>query len=54
MRSAKSKDGSVALSPDGSFLAADQQGTLMVWDANEVVILEQPHVAAPISFSSDS
>jgi WD40 repeat protein len=48
------KDGSVALSPDGSFLAADQQGTLMVWDANEVVILEQPHVAAPISFSPDS
>ncbi len=51
----EAKDGSVAISPDGRFLAADQQGTLMVWDANnEVVILEQPHVAAPISFSPDS
>ena len=49
------QDGSVALSPDGRFLAADQQGTLMVWNAdNEVVILEEPHVAAPIDFSPDS
>ena len=49
------KDGSVAISPDGRFLAADQQGTLMVWNAdNESVILEKPHVAAPISFSPDS
>jgi serine/threonine protein kinase/WD40 repeat protein len=49
------RDGSVAISPDGRFLAADQQGTLMVWNAdNEVVILEQPHVTAPISFSPDS
>ncbi len=49
------QDGSVALSPDGRFLAADQQGTLMVWNAdNEVVILEEPHVVAPISFSPDS
>lgn len=48
------RDGSVALSPDGRFLAADQQGTLTVWDANEVIVLEQPHVAAPISFSPDS
>jgi len=49
------QDGSVAISPDGRFLAADQQGTLMVWNADdEVVVLEVPHVAAPISFSSDS
>jgi serine/threonine protein kinase/WD40 repeat protein len=51
----EAKEGSVAISPDGRFLAADQQGVLMVWDADsEVVLLEQPHAAAPIGFSPDS
>ncbi|MEJ2700943.1 MAG: hypothetical protein P8Z79_00725, partial [Sedimentisphaerales bacterium] len=49
------QEGSVAISPDGRFLAADQQGTLMVWDADSaVVLLEQPHGTAPIGFSPDS
>jgi serine/threonine protein kinase len=48
------QEGSVAVSPDGRFLAAEQQGTLMVWDASEVIVLEQAQVAAPISFSPDS
>ncbi|MHC4330083.1 MAG: protein kinase domain-containing protein [Planctomycetota bacterium] len=49
------QDGSVALSPDGRLLAADQQGTLKVWNtASEELAFKQEHVAAPISFSPDS
>jgi serine/threonine protein kinase len=49
------QDGSVALSPDGHLLAAEQQGTLKVWDAtSEELVFEQPQVVAPISFSPDS
>ncbi|MCH7559116.1 MAG: PQQ-binding-like beta-propeller repeat protein [Planctomycetes bacterium] len=49
------QDGSVALSPDGRLLAADQQGTLKVWNADSgELVFEQKHVVAPISFSPDS
>jgi hypothetical protein len=49
------QDGSVALSPDGHLLAADQQGTLKVWNAvSEELVFKQEHVVAPISFSPDS
>ena len=49
------QDGSVALSPDGHLLAADQQGTLKVWDAvSEELVFEKANVVAPISFSPDS
>ncbi|MHC4071497.1 MAG: protein kinase domain-containing protein, partial [Planctomycetota bacterium] len=46
------QDGSVALSPDGRLLAADQQGTLKVWDAeSEELVFSQEHVVAPICFA---
>jgi serine/threonine protein kinase/WD40 repeat protein len=46
---------SAALSPNGNLLAADQQGILRVWNAdNGEIILEQEHVKAPVSFSPDS
>jgi len=46
---------SVALASDGRLLAAEQQGTLKVWDAaSEELVFEQEHVVAPISFSPDS
>ena len=46
---------SVALSPDGQLLAADEQGTLRVRNAdNGKLILEQKHVVAPLSFSPDA
>ncbi|MFC1766225.1 protein kinase [Planctomycetota bacterium] len=49
------QDGSVALSPDGRFLAADQQGILKVWDANSgALVHSRIQVTAPISFSPDS
>jgi len=49
------QDGAVALSPKGHLLAADQQGTLKVWDAvSEELVFEKANVVAPISFSPDS
>jgi len=46
---------SAALSPNGNLLAADQQGTLKVWNAdNGALIFEQKHVRAPVGFSPDS
>lgn len=53
--SGPAQNGRVALSPDGRLLAADQQGTLRVWnaDSNEL-IFEQKRVVSPLCFSSDS
>jgi len=49
------QDGSVALSPDGRLLAADQQGTLIVWDASSAEeVFRREQVTAPISFSPNS
>jgi eukaryotic-like serine/threonine-protein kinase len=46
---------SVALSPNGNLLAADQQGTLRVWNADSgAPIFEHKHVRAPVGFSPDS
>jgi WD40 repeat protein len=49
------QDGSVALSPDGHLLAADEQGTLTVRNAdNGELVFEHKQVVAPICFSPDS
>ncbi len=49
------QNGRVALSPDGQLLAADQQGTLRVWNADSnALIFEQKHVVSPVCFSPDS
>ncbi len=52
------QDGLVALSPNGSLLAAVQHwndGTLKVWNAdNGALIFEQKNVKAPVGFSPDS
>jgi len=49
------QESSVALSPDGRLLAADQQGILKVWNAvSEELVFEEAHVVAPIEFSPDS
>jgi len=46
---------SVAISPNGKLLAADQQGTLKVWNADSGrLIFEQKHVRTPVGFSPDS
>ena len=49
------QDGSVALSPDGRLLGADQGGVLKVWSAESGELeFEQEDVKAPICFSPDS
>lgn len=49
------QDGSVALSPDGRLLAADQGGTLKVWNAETgELTFEHAQVTAPVCFSPDS
>ncbi|MCB1099582.1 MAG: alpha/beta fold hydrolase [Verrucomicrobiae bacterium] len=55
MLSYGAQDGCVALSPDGRLLASDQQGTLMVWDADtgERRLVEE-NVCAPLAFTPDS
>jgi serine/threonine protein kinase/WD40 repeat protein len=48
------QDGSIALSRDGHLLAADEQGTLRVRNAESgKLIFEQEHATAPIDFSPD-
>jgi eukaryotic-like serine/threonine-protein kinase len=49
------EESSVAVSPDGRLLAAEQQGTLKVWNtATGELSFEQVHVRAPVMFSPDS